>query len=158
MSLRRLGSIVVKELRQLRRDRLTFAMIIGIPTMQLMLFGYAINLDVRNLETAVLDQANTARSRELVAGMAATGVIHVGRHVSSTQEIDAAACAPARSAPRSCCRPTSRRAWSGATGRAVQIIVDGSEQVIQAAARQLAAYPALRGPRLDDARAAASRS
>ena len=49
MSLRRLGSIVVKELRQLRRDRLTFAMIIGIPTMQLILFGYAINLDVRNL-------------------------------------------------------------------------------------------------------------
>ena len=78
VSLRRLGSIVVKELRQLRRDRLTFAMIIGIPTMQLILFGYAINLDVRNLETAVLDQANTARSRELVAGMAATGVIHVG--------------------------------------------------------------------------------
>ena len=52
MSLRRLGSIVIKELRQLRRDRLTFAMIIGIPTMQLILFGYAINLDVRNLETA----------------------------------------------------------------------------------------------------------
>ena len=89
MSLRRLGSIVIKELRQLRRDRLTFAMIIGIPTMQLILFGYAINLDVRNLETAVLDQANTARSRELVAGMAATGVIHIGRSVSSTQEIDA---------------------------------------------------------------------
>jgi ABC-2 type transport system permease protein len=63
VSLRRLGSIVIKELRQLRRDRLTFAMIIGIPTMQLILFGYAINLDVRNLETAVLDQAQTARSR-----------------------------------------------------------------------------------------------
>src|SRR5690606_22089536 len=75
MSLRRLGSIVLKELRQLRRDRLTFAMIIGIPTMQLVLFGYAINLDVRHLTAAVLDEANTARSRELVARMQATDVL-----------------------------------------------------------------------------------
>ena len=64
MSLRRLGSIVIKELRQLRRDRLTFAMIIGIPTMQLILFGYAINLDVRNLETAVQNrEASLASAR-----------------------------------------------------------------------------------------------
>ena len=62
MSLRRLGSIVVKELRQLRRDRLTFAMIVGIPTMQLVLFGYAINLDVRHLTAAVLDQFAIVRS------------------------------------------------------------------------------------------------
>ena len=140
MSLRRLGSIVIKELRQLRRDRLTFAMIIGIPTMQLILFGYAINLDVRNLETAVLDQANTARSRELVAGMAATGVIHIGRAVSSTQEIDALLRAGEISAalvlPRDFEARMERR-----DRPAVQIIVDGSEQVIQAAARQLAAYP-----------------
>src|SRR5688500_20266316 len=123
MSLRRLGSIVIKELRQLRRDRLTFAMIIGIPTMQLILFGYAINLDVRNLETAVLDQADTARSRELVAGMAATGVMHVGRIASSPQEIEAlirggeisaAVVLPPDSAPR-----LERRARP-----AVQIVVE----------------------------------
>jgi ABC-2 type transport system permease protein len=140
MSLRRLGSIVIKELRQLRRDRLTFAMIIGIPTMQLILFGYAINLDVRNLETAVLDQANTARSRELVADMAATGVIHIGRTVSSTQEIDALLRAGEISAalvlPRDFETRMERR-----DRPPVQIIVDGSEQVIQAAARQLAAFP-----------------
>jgi len=63
MNLRRLLSIVIKELRQLRRDRLTFAMIVGIPTMQLLLFGYAINLDIRNLDAAVLDQAQTVHSR-----------------------------------------------------------------------------------------------
>ena len=56
MSLRRLFSIVLKELRQLRRDRLTFAMIVGIPTMQLLLFGFAINLDIRHLDAAVLDR------------------------------------------------------------------------------------------------------
>jgi len=140
VSLRRLGSIVVKELRQLRRDRLTLAMIVGIPTMQLVLFGYAINLDVRNLETAVLDQAHTARSRELIAGFAATGVVHIGRTVSSVQEIDellrageirAAIVLPADFETR----------MERHDRPPVQIIVDGTEQVIQAAARQLAAYP-----------------
>jgi ABC-2 type transport system permease protein len=140
MSLRRLGSIVIKELRQLRRDRLTFAMIIGIPTMQLVLFGYAINLDVRNLETAVLDQSNTARSREVVAGMAATGVVHIGHVVTSTQEIDALLRAGEISA--ALVLPSDFEVRMERRDRpAVQIIVDGSEQVIQAAARQLAAYP-----------------
>jgi ABC-2 type transport system permease protein len=140
VSLRRLGSIVVKELRQLRRDRLTFAMIIGIPTMQLVLFGYAINLDVRNLETAVLDQADTARSRELVAGMAATGVIHLGHVVSSTQEIDALLRAGEISAAL-VLPPDFERRLETRDRPPVQIIVDGSEQVIQAAARQLASFP-----------------
>ena len=72
MNLRRLFSIVVKELRQLRRDRLTFAMIVGIPTMQLLVFGYAINMDIRHLDAAVLDQAQTAHSREVVAAMEQT--------------------------------------------------------------------------------------
>ena len=140
MSLRRLGSIVVKELRQLRRDRLTFAMIIGIPTMQLILFGYAINLDVRNLETAVLDQADTARSRELVAGMAATGVMHVGRIAASPQEIEALMRAGEISAAI-VLPPDFETRLERRDRPAVQIVVDGSEQVIQAAARQLAAYP-----------------
>ena len=83
MSLRRLLSIVVKELRQLRRDRLTFAMIIGIPTMQLLLFGFAINLDVRHLDAAVLDQAQTARSRELVADLGATDVLTLRQSLSA---------------------------------------------------------------------------
>jgi ABC-2 type transport system permease protein len=140
MSLRRLGSIVIKELRQLRRDRLTFAMIVGIPAMQLVLFGYAINLDVRNLQTAVFDQAETARSRELVAGLAATGVVELGHIATSTQDIDdllragdisAAIVLPADFETR-----LERR-----DRPAVQIVVDGTEQVIQAAARQLAAYP-----------------
>ena len=140
MSLRRLGSIVIKELRQLRRDRLTFAMIIGIPTMQLILFGYAINLDVRNLEAAVLDQANTARSRELVAGMAATGVIHIGRTVASTQEIETLLRSGEISAAL-VLPPDFETRMERRDRPPVQIIVDGSEQVIQAAARQLAAYP-----------------
>ena len=63
MSARRLVAVMVKELRQLRRDRMTLAMIVGIPVLQLLLFGYAINLDVRGLRMAVADEAHTAQSR-----------------------------------------------------------------------------------------------
>ena len=63
MSARRLVAVMVKELRQLRRDRMTLAMIVGIPVLQLLLFGYAINLDVRGLRMAVADDAHTAQSR-----------------------------------------------------------------------------------------------
>ncbi|KAG1469683.1 hypothetical protein G6F57_012091 [Rhizopus arrhizus] len=56
---------MLKELRQLRRDRITLAMIVGIPVMQLLLFGYAINLNLRHLDAGVADQANSAASRAL---------------------------------------------------------------------------------------------
>ena len=88
MNLRRLGAIVLKELRQLRRDRLTFAMIVGIPIMQLVLFGYAINMDVRGLHAAVLDQANTARSREVVAEFGASQVLDYRYRLATPQQLD----------------------------------------------------------------------
>ncbi|HET8696931.1 MAG TPA: ABC transporter permease, partial [Gammaproteobacteria bacterium] len=140
MNLRRLGSIVVKELLQLRRDRLTFAMIVGIPTMQLVLFGYAINLDVRHLDAAVLDQAHTAHSRELVAQLGATDVLRFKHVVQSPQEIDALLDAGKISA--ALVLPSDFEARLQVRDRpAAQIIVDGSDQVIQSAARQLAAFP-----------------
>jgi ABC-2 type transport system permease protein len=66
-SLSRLGAIIKKEVRQLRRDRLTFGMVFGLPIIQILLFGYAINTDVRHLRAAVADQADTNLSREFVA-------------------------------------------------------------------------------------------
>ena len=64
LSLERIGAVLRKEFIQLRRDRLTFAMLIGVPIMQLVLFGYAINSDPRHLPTAVvaLDQSPFVRS------------------------------------------------------------------------------------------------
>ena len=59
----RIGAVMVKEVRQLARDRLTFGLIVGIPLMQMLLFGYAINFDVRNLQAAVVDDAGTSLSR-----------------------------------------------------------------------------------------------
>jgi ABC-2 type transport system permease protein len=137
---RRLGSIVVKELRQLRRDRLTFAMIVGIPIMQLVLFGYAINLDVRHLDAAVLDQANTVRSRELIAQMAATDIMRFGHDVRTTSDIDALLRAGRVSAVL-VIPPDFETRLELRDRSPVQIVVDGSDQVIQSAARQLAAFP-----------------
>ena len=54
MWLERLLAVAAKEVRQLSRDRITIGLIIGIPTIQLLLFGYAINFDVRGVSTAVL--------------------------------------------------------------------------------------------------------
>jgi ABC-2 type transport system permease protein len=115
-------------------------MIIGIPTMQLVLFGYAINLDVRHLDAAVLDQAHTVHSRELVASMGATDVLRFKYVVQSTQEIDALLDAGKISA--ALVVPSDFEARMQVHDRpAAQIVVDGSDQVIQSAARQLAAFP-----------------
>jgi len=66
---RRFWAVVVKEFIQMRRDRLTFAMMIGIPLIQLILFGYAINADPRHLPTAVLSGDNSVFSRTIVSAM-----------------------------------------------------------------------------------------
>ncbi|MDP2125532.1 MAG: ABC transporter permease [Parvibaculum sp.] len=68
-SFRRLGAMIRKEFIQMRRDRLTFAMMLGVPVMQLVLFGYAINADPRHLATALFAQDHSAFTRSLVAGI-----------------------------------------------------------------------------------------
>jgi ABC-2 type transport system permease protein len=62
-ALRRVLAVARKEFRQLRRDRLTGGMIVGIPLMQVLLFGYAINTNVRNIPTVVADQSGDDASR-----------------------------------------------------------------------------------------------
>lgn len=140
MNLRRLGSIVLKEMRQLRRDKLTFAMIVGIPTMQLLLFGFAINMDVRHLSTAVYDAANTARSRELIAELASAQVFDVRYRLSVPQQIDELLRQGKISAAIVISSDFETRLERGDQAP-LQIVVDGSDQVVQQAVRQIAAYP-----------------
>jgi ABC-2 type transport system permease protein len=89
LSVSRWLGIVVKEFTQLRRDRLTFGMIVGIPVIQLTLFGFAINSDPRHLPTAVraLDASRFARS--LVAGIENSTYFRSVRLVQSEAEGDA---------------------------------------------------------------------
>ena len=67
MSLRKVKAVARKELRQASRDPLTLIMLLGVPTMMLLLYGYAINFDVRHVKLAVQDLDKTSRSRDLVA-------------------------------------------------------------------------------------------
>lgn len=59
-SFTRMSAIMVKEIRQLSRDRITFGMVIMIPLIQLILFGFAMNTDVRNIPVAVVDKSESA--------------------------------------------------------------------------------------------------
>lgn len=67
MNARKVLAVAVKELRQASRDPLSLAMLLGVPTMMLVMYGYAINFDVRHVRLAVRDLDKSAMSRDLVA-------------------------------------------------------------------------------------------
>lgn len=79
--------MIWKEFVQLRRDRFTLAMMIGIPTVQIALFGYAIQTEVRHLPTLILDESKTEQSRSLVRALENTGNFDISREVMSRGEI-----------------------------------------------------------------------
>ena len=85
---RRSLAMVIKEFIQLRRDRVSFAMIVMIPVMQLMLFGYAINTTPRNLPTAVLLQEDSDLSRSILKALENTAYFHFTREVHDVAEFD----------------------------------------------------------------------
>src|SRR5699024_2952508 len=135
-------AIVVKELRQMRRDRVTLAMIVVVPVMQLILFGYAINFNLRHLDAGIADQANTAGSRALVMDMVATGVVTPIAHVDTPKQL-MDMIQRGRLSVGIVIPPDFERRRS--EGRQVaQILVDGSDTSVQSAAAQLAQVPVAR--------------
>jgi ABC-2 type transport system permease protein len=76
-----------KEFVQMRRDKFTLGMMIGIPAIQILLFGFAIRTEVRHLPTAVLDESRSAESRALVQAMANTRNFDMTAAVSSREEV-----------------------------------------------------------------------
>lgn len=89
-ALYRIQAIVSKELIQLKRDRMTFGMVIMIPLIQLMLFGFAINTNIRDIPVGVIDQSQTALSRVLVQTVRATQVVKFTQHFYDTKSAHAA--------------------------------------------------------------------
>ncbi|NPU10355.1 ABC transporter permease [Bradyrhizobium sp. 83002] len=85
---RRTYAMLVKEFIQLRRDRVSFAMIVMIPVMQLMLFGYAINTTPRHLPAAVLLQEDSDLGRSILKAMENTAYFRFTREVGSVAEFD----------------------------------------------------------------------
>jgi ABC-2 type transport system permease protein len=139
-SLSRLSAVMRKEVRQMRRDRLTFAMIFGIPLIQLLLFGYAINTDVRNLTSAVADEAGTHLSREFVARLSATQVTNIQYRVDTAADLERML----RSGEISlgvAIPPDFDRRVSDDRRAAIHILVDGSDPTIAGIADQLRNMP-----------------
>jgi len=141
-SLRRLRAVALKEVRQLSRDRVTFGMIVGVPLLQIMLFGYAINFDVRHLSTVVQDEANTSMSRELIAQLRATQVVDVRYMANSSAELDRLLREGRASMAVVIPRDFERRLQSD-TRPVLQILVDGSQPSLSGVAAGLANLPLL---------------
>jgi ABC-2 type transport system permease protein len=114
-------------------------MIVGIPVMQLVLFGYAINLNLRGLDAAIADQAGTAGSRALVMDMLATGVIAPVRDARTPQELVEMLQRGEISVGVAIPPDFERRRIDGR--QVAQVLVDGSDTVVQSAAIQLAQVP-----------------
>ncbi|TVT54116.1 MAG: ABC transporter permease [Sedimenticola thiotaurini] len=154
-SLSRILAIVLKELTQLKRDRMTFGMVVMIPLIQLMLFGFAINTNVRDIPAGLVDHSNTALSRVLVQTIAATQVVTFSERYSSVKEAEAAIVgAKVRAVliiPRDLSQRLARHhsvglgtpaATNEETSRPVaQWIVDGSDTMIASAIKSLRAMP-----------------
>jgi ABC-2 type transport system permease protein len=134
----RYGIIAWKELRQLRRDRPTLAMMAALPVMQLLLFGYAINTEVRHIPTIVYDQDQSAQSRDLYRSLENTTFYDVIGHVRNYDELEGAL--KGGKAKVALVIPP-RYASNLARGRPTQVrlVVDGSDPQTAASATNTAA-------------------
>lgn len=139
-SLRRACAIGAKEVRQLLRDKLTFGMIVGIPLLQVILFGYAINTDVRHMRAAVADMANTQLSRTVVAQAEASQVVDVVAVARSAPELERMIQDGRVSVGIYLPPDFDRRALTGA-GPAAQLMVDGSDPTLLGVAQGMARMP-----------------
>ena len=105
----RFVAVLAKEFVQMRRDRLTFAMMVGVPIMQLVLFGFAINSDPKQLPTAVLAADPSVFSRSIVRAMENSGYFRVD---SCRRQ--------AKRPAGGCSRPARCSSWSRAGGLLAQ--------------------------------------
>ncbi|HKC41004.1 MAG TPA: ABC transporter permease [Gemmatimonadales bacterium] len=136
--MKRFGPMFRKEFIQMRRDRLTLGIMIGIPVIQLLLFGFAIQTDVRHIPTVVLDESRTPTSRELIAAFQNTGNFRIVAYVDGRDALDGwiargdaqAAIAIPHDFPRDLARGTTAT---------IQVIVDASDPLSSQAALASAA-------------------
>ncbi len=87
-SLTRVAAVMIKEFKQLTRDRLTYAMMLAVPVVQLLLFGYAINSEPRHLPTALLVQEDSVFARSIVAALKNSAYFDLVAQARSPAELD----------------------------------------------------------------------
>jgi len=155
MSLGRIWAILRKEILQLRRDRMTFGMVIMIPLIQLMLFGYAINTNIHHIPVGLVDQSDSALSRALVQMVEATQVvdviaryasIHEAQRAVVASEVRAALIIPADLPDRVVRSPATGRAPPNSTDHVnsrpvAQWLVDASDTMVAGAIKSLRGMP-----------------
>jgi ABC-2 type transport system permease protein len=127
-----------KEFIQMRRDRLTLGIMVGIPVIQLLMFGYAIQTDVRHIPTVILDQSRTPESRDLVAAFQNTGNFRIVAYADGRAALDAAIARGDAQAGIVVPYDFPRDLARGGTAT-VQVIVDASDPLSSQAAIQAAA-------------------
>jgi ABC-2 type transport system permease protein len=127
-----------KEFLQMRRDRLTLGIMVGIPVIQLLLFGYAIQTDVRHIPTVVLDESRTPASRDLIQAFENTGSFRIVDHVDGRRALDAAIARGDAQAGIVVPADYPRDLARGTTAT-VQVIVDASDPLSSQAALAAAA-------------------
>lgn len=138
--LRRMWAIAAKEIVQLRRDKFTGGLIVGVPLMQILIFGYGINFDVRNIHAGIVDFANTSASRALIADLQASQVVQFTLRANTVVELRAAIANGTISAGVYIPPDFERRRLSG--DRAVgQLFIDASAPGLEGALSALANAP-----------------
>jgi len=137
-SLSRTSAVMVKELLQLRRDRLTLAMMAALPMVQLALFGYAIDTDVRHIPTVVYDQDRSAQSRDFARSMEATGFYRLAGEVADYDGIERALRSGTARVGLVVPAHWAADLARGRTAR-LQLVVDGSDPQTVASATNTAA-------------------
>ena len=133
-SRRRVMAVARKELRQLLRDRLTMGFVAGVPAIQLLLFGYAINQDIRHVPTGVVDHSSSSVSRHLIGQLEATQTFRVTERPASEAEarrqlergtIQAAVVVP----------PDYTRAYYRGRGAEILLLVDATDPILARAVK-----------------------
>ncbi len=137
--LRRIAAITGKEFLQLARDRLTFGMIVMIPLIQLLLFGYAINSVVRDIPVAVVDMSGSAAGRVITEQVRVTQVVDIVEHYATPDEAEAAIVAGRVRAALVLPEDLTARAAGGET--LGQWLVDGSDTMVSSALLPLRTMP-----------------
>ncbi len=139
LSTGRISAIVFKEFKQLLRDKITFAMVVMIPLVQLLLFGYAINTEVRNIPIAVVDMSESAVVRRINQALEATQVVEIVGHYATPVEAEQAIVRGDVKAALVYPVNLTQRLAQGDV--AAQWLVDGSDTLISSSIMQLQQLP-----------------
>ena len=134
----RLWPMVRKEFLQMRRDRLTLGLMFGVPVAQLLMFGFAIQTDVRHIPTVVVDESRTPASRDIIAALENTGNFRVVAHVDGRPALDAAFARGDAQAGIVVPNDYARNVGRGTTAT-IQVIVDASDPLSSQSALAAAA-------------------